>query len=383
MGLGNTALGRRAPALRGALLAVLLTGCAGSGLGATATPEPTATIPSEVSLQPAAFLAVDPAYGLAMLWTLDHHLLAVFPDVTWENPAPGTGVVAGSLTDPAKSLPFAFLESGEGEWFVTRHGGGEAVRWISLDSPSGMAGSIPGGHALVGDRQQGRARLYLLDLRQPQPSPSPTIVWQGHGPPAIPVALRLAQGRPVEGLFSLATQAGGLPAGLYSIQLETGDTSAIVASELTLLGVAPDLTWYAVSDPTAAPPQVEIRRYDGSSSVVFQPTSGARAVGRAVFSPEGRNVAWATVVPLADDPERTVINVVSTSGGVPTSITPEQVRAQLSDEIGAISPAAWLDEHTLLIQAEVGGEPQVLRIGSDGFGVQPAGQGIFISLVYR
>lgn len=354
------------------------------------TPTPAFT-PTAVpgSLQPPAFLTIEPAYATVMLWTPDYRLLAVFSDVDWPDPSPETGIVASPLSDPPKSLSFAFLDIGPRSAAVIRFAEGQSLSVLALHAPTGIAGSIPGGLALVGDYAQGVAWLHLLDLRTPQAGTSSDLVWREAGPAVVPIAVRLDGVGPVEVLFSAAAEpppdgdAKGRPFGLQSLWLETGETTTRVSPDILFLGISPDLTWYAVSDPIGTPPQLEIRRHDSSASIVFQTISGARAVGKAVFSPQGRSVAWTASVPAADDPGRTVIQIAPTSGGVPLSISPEQLRLPDGGRISHAVPVAWLDEQTLLLQADVDGQPQVLRMRSDGSEVQLAGRGIFISLVYR
>ncbi len=370
-----------------AAAALTLAGCGG---GAAGSPVPAPT-PTSVggSLYPAAFLTLEPTYATVMLWTLDYHLLAVFRDVSWADPGPGTAVVGSSLPDPPKALPFAFLETGTRTASLVRVADGESLGVLTLQTPTGLAGSIPGGFALAGDYAQGTALLYLLDLRAAEAAAAPERVWRQAGPAAIPIAVRLDRARPVEVLFSTAAdlnfaRRGSLqPFGLNSLWLETGETSTRVAPEIAFLGISPDLAWYAVSDPGTSPPQLEIRRYDGSASIVFPPTSGSRALGRAVFSPEGRFVAWPVSLPTEADGSRTLINIAATSGGVPLSLTPEQLSSNGQPPIERAVPVAWLDEQTLLLQVDLEGQPQVVRIRSDGSGMQMAGQGVFLSLVYR
>ncbi len=363
--------------------------CGGAGTP-RGTPTPAST-PTAVpgSLQPSAFLTVEPAYATAMLWTLDYRLLAVFSEVDWPEPSPEMGVVAAPLGDPPKSLPFAFLDIGPRSASVIRFADGQSLSVLTLHSPTGIAGSIPGGFALVGDYSEGAARLYLLDLRTPQSADLSELVWSEAGPAAVPIAVRLDGVRPVEVFFSAAAEpspeagAKGRPLGLQSLWLETAETTTRVSPDILFLGISPDLAWYAISDPTGTPPQLEIRRHDSSASVVLQTVSGARAVGRAVFSPQGRSVAWPASVPSDDDTARTVIHIAPTSGAVPFLISPEQLRLPEGGRIIDAVPVAWLDEQTLLLQVDVEGQPQVLRMQSDGSEVQLAGRGIFVSLVYR
>lgn len=368
--------------------ASVLVACADGAPGATPTPAVTAT--AEVgSPMPSAFLTFDPAYATAMLWTLDYHLLAVFADAEWSEPGPATAVVAGSLPHPPKNLAFAFLERGPRRISLIRFAEGQLHTVRSFDAPTGIAGSVPAGFALVGDFVQGESLLYLIDLRTEEAAAAAEIVWRQAGPPAIPVAVRLDGPRPVEVLFSTGREPSfprlelEPPFGLQSLWLETGVVTRRVAPDVLFLGASPDLTWYAVRDPSIMPPQLEIRRYDGSVSVVFPPHSGSRALGRVVFSPEGRFAAWPVSIPSTEDPDRTQISIASTTGGVPLSLSPEQLVLENQTPVRHPIPVGWLDEQNLLLQVEVEGEPQVVRIRSDGSGATMAGQGVFVSLVYR
>lgn len=354
----------------------------------------TQTAAAQAILVPAAFLAVDPDYATARLWTLDHHLLAVFSGLNWQDPGPHTGVVAGPLADPAEALPFAFIETAADGTFVTRYANGGLSRWLLLTDTFGTAASIPGGYALVSDipsgAQPNSSVLYLVDLRASRLPSTPRIVLQTPtgDPQAVPIALRLSNGVPVEAFYSLAASAlgesvFGAPSGLYRIDLVTGETSCVVHPDLALLGISPDLTWFALAVGRATPPQVEVRRYDGSSSVIFQPVSGAREVGSAVFSPEGRSVAWATLLTSPDGVDRTLVNVASTFGGPLTSILPEDISALVGADVRMLTPVAWLDEETLLVQAQAAGQARIYRIRSDGSALELAGEGHFVSLVYR
>ncbi len=369
-------------------LAPTLTACGGGGRGATEVPATTPPVAAG-SLIPSAFLTLDPAYTTAMLWTLDYHQLAVFPDVEWSDPGPATAVVAGTLPDPPKGLVFAFLERSPRTTSLIRLAGGERQSVLSFQAPTGIAGSVPPGFALVGEYTQGAACLYLIDLRTSESAAASDRVWRQVGPPAVPIAVRLDGNRPVEILFGMADEptsaslGSTLPFGLQSLWLETGVTTSRVAPEILFLGISPDLAWYAVSDPSTTPPQLEIRRYDGSASVVFPPQSGSRALGRAVFSPEARFVAWSVSVPSEEDPLGTMISIASTSGGVPLSLAADQLAFEDQTRVQHAVPVAWLDEQTLLLQVEVEGTPQVARIRSDGSGLQMAGRGVFVSLVYR
>lgn len=369
-------------------IAPTLTACGGGGPGAMDVP--TTTPPAAAGLlHPSAFLTLDPAYTTAMLWTLDYHQLAVFPEVEWADPGPATAVVASTLPDPAKGLVFAFLDRGLRTTSLIRLAGGERQSVQSFQAPTGIAGSLPAGFALVGDYAQGAAGLYLIDLRTSESAAASDRVWRQVGPLAVPIAVRLDGHRPVEILFGMAEEPtpaglGSTPLfGLQSLWLETGVATSRVAPEILFLGISPDLAWYAVSDPSTTPPQLEIRRYDGSASVVFPPQSGSRALGRAVFSPEARFVAWSVSLPSEEDPLGTMISIASTSGGVPLSLAADQLAFEDRTRVQHAVPVAWLDEQTLLLQVEVEGQPQVAQMRSDGSGLRMAGRGVFVSLVYR
>jgi hypothetical protein len=365
-----------------------------TGLVATATPTsfPSPTPPPAYPA-PAAYLVVDPAYDTGTLSSLDGHLLAVYDDLGWPNPDPWTGTLVGRLAEPPASTSFVFLATGaEGECLALRSQEGSGCI-VPLTDPAGVGGSIPPGFAVVGELMmaaEGAGRTAALVLVDPQALPGQAgreILERevGADERLFPVGARVEEDAVSEVYYCLgqrlpATPDSPLCRGLFSLHLAAGEVSTVLDPAYDLLGMSPDLRQLASAEEGS--PQVQVRRLDASTLVVFQPLAGGRQVAHAVFSPQGTRLAWANRALDGGGQEALSVSLASTFGGPTLQVGQEMIAATSAGQVTALAPAAWLTEDTLLIQAYLEDGPHLFRVSADGSGLVHLSRGLFVGLAY-
>lgn len=368
----------------------------GTGLVDTATPTaPPGPMPTPAYPVPVAYLAVDPAYDTATLSNLDGHLLAFYDGLGWPDPDPWTGTPAGGLAEPPSSTSFVFLSSDlDGECLALR-GARPSECILPLTAPVGVVASIPPGFVLVSDLTgppEGMGRLgvlTLVDLRA-LPGQAGRVILErelDEHEALIPVGVQVAEDEVSEVYYCLGAR---LPAssdsprchGLYSLHLPSGDTSTMLDPAYDLLGVSPDLRQLAFASAEGGSPQVQVRRLDNPTLVVFQPLAGGRLAGRAVFSPQGTRLAWANRALGGGGEEVLSVSLASTFGGPTLQISQEAIAAAVPGQVMALAPAAWLTEDVLLLQASLQDGPNLFRVSADGSSLVHLGRGVLVGLAY-
>lgn len=358
------------------------------------SPAPSRT-PSASSPFPVAYLVVDPVYETGTLWSLDGHILAVYQSLAWAEPGPAFGSITSAWLEPASQVSFAYPgSSAEGTALFHRRGS-ETTSLLTLARVDGLAGSLPGRYLAVGGLRAGGADvsdavLYLIDTQQPLGAPvEPVLLWSLPEPGGLrPLAVRTEGAAAREVFFAFQPREGdaisGLanPLGLYRFILSSGEVEELLRTDFELLGLSADLTWAATTVRGESPPQVQIRRLDGSSMVVFQPLARTLYVGSAVFSPDGRRVAWATHFSDQDGTTREIVSMASTFGGPILQVGEDVFGPYLEGPLSDLLPAAWLSGDVLLVQTASLEGARLFRLNEQGGVLGEAGQGAFVGLVY-
>jgi hypothetical protein len=187
--------------------------------------------------------------------------------------------------------------------------------------------------------------------------------------------------------YTLAPQearagGSGCGLGLFVLDVATGQVVTFLDENNVILAVSPDQTFVAFLAAEQTPPEVRIARLDGTSTVLFQPVSGARAVLGAAFSPDSSRIVWVTIINEAGIGESWQLSLASTFGG-PTSQM--DLRSLIPADLPPVRssyPVAWITDTSILLQVEREGSSSVTRYQVDAGDLGPAVAGVFISLFY-
>jgi len=391
-------LATRRTAAAGAALAGALIACGVWFTGPAATPTQergpggTAYVSAPA---PAGYLLLDPAYDTASLFSVEGQQLEVFTELHWWLPREASGAASTPLLAPDGSTQIAYLRAASEGVILSLRRGQVDLPLLSLRAPTGLRGSIPAGYLAVSDQVVDEETgslfsvLYVIEAVTGVGTDSPALrlTTLHASPQPLPLAFGFLEGIPSTVYYSLATSTDASGSdlenrGLFVLDLATRDVSPFLDPTNRILGVSPDLTFVAFYSAERTPPEIRLARLDGGSTVLFQPLSGARESGRAVFSPDSSRVAWGTVVGGSGEGASFQLSLASTFGGPASLVDLAALLPSDPSPIRHADPVAWLTDSALLIQVERESSSAVYRYQIDSGEIGPAAAGLFITLLY-
>jgi hypothetical protein len=387
----------RPPGLVALAVAAALIAC-GPWLG---SPEPTPTDAAQPggprylsAPEPAGYLLYDPAYDTATLFTADGHMLEVYDDLQWLGVGSRFGAAASPLFLDERVTRLAYLRQADSGAALNLRQGSDAHALVSLRDPIGLCGSIPAGYVSVADlivEEDGSlaGTIYLIDVETGDGASAPVlrVPVLRSSPPPMPLAIAFLDGSPSMLYYTLADDAGDSSRspqaqGLFTLDLSSGRVSTFLDQANEILGMSPDLTFVAFHAADRTPPEVRLARLDGASTVLFQPTSGAREVSGAVFAPDSSRLAWVTAREGAASGPSFQLSLASTFGGPVTAIDLGPLLPPGELPVTGASPVAWLTVSSILLQVDRGSLSTIYRYQVDTGEIDVSAAGTFVTLFY-
>lgn len=321
-------------------------------------PEPTGTV-SPSFPYPAAMLLFDPANGGLELVGQDGVVLANLGTIVWADLDPRRGAVLGALGGQFGRVRYAYLAPRED---VLELNVRSAIGTVSLGdfaSQARLAGSTPAGLLAVSSRtpaeapDQTASALFIVDPVRRTGMDRPVV--EGLPPGVVPLRLQLEDEQPT-GVVYCVLHSEDKPEdeapcyGLYRVDIASGEVEPMVADDLAIVALSPDLRIAALASSDRVPPDVRVRNLETGTEIVFRSEAGVREIGGGAISPAGTRLAWVSLIHQGGGEASPAVGLASASGGPITLLGTASLSEALGAPVTRVRPVGWLDEARLLLE---------------------------------
>lgn len=308
---------------------------------------------------PAAVLIFDPSNGGLDLVSQDGIELGDMGTIDWSNPDRLRGTTLGAIGGQFGRVRFAyFTASDSGLSLNVRSSiGNTTLGEFPMDAV--LAGSVPAGLLVVSDPsaagpdEESESAFYVVDPARRTGLDQPAL--EGLTPGAVPLVLQIEAGQPGSIVYCLgpadrSMSEDDLCLGLYRVELASREVDQIVADDLAIVALSPDLRIVALASKDRTPPEVRSRHLDTGAEVVFRSEAGERDVRQGAFSPAGTRLAWTSLGRDEGGEDVLALNLVSSAGGPATRLASATLSEAIGDQISDARVVGWLDDGRLLLE---------------------------------